>query len=508
MAKKVEVNNDLYCPVCGSRGMSKEVDKAGSGRARWRCRSCKTRTTKKLYEQPQVFPKARLGEIKKYKRYFVVCAVNDTSLVTGWHKTLKVMARELDACYLVLPVRHRNPDLFHQGIQQTMQWPSDIMPYVCNVNVQLTKNLVIRGATHINYTNINPLAGMNNAAGIESEIYGHPQVAMEMVPTSNETLPKQIRTTGTISAKNYGGSPRAQKASFHHSLSAVFIETEGENFYPTEVHYDGEGAYLFDKYYTPDGCDGESYQTEAVVYGDIHIADMRPHNRKLLDAVTRALQPINQVYHDLHTHKAGSHHNANSKLWQLANQHQDIREELMQSVEFLNDQTDGHCIVVSSNHHDHLSQWFNRFRPERDPVNIDIYYELGEMARTERSGDLFRLFVERYAQPPIEFTDPNKLREIAGIDISQHGHRGPNGSRGSAKAFARTGHKTMIGHTHAPRIEKGCYQVGTAEDEHDYAVGYSSWMITHGIIYSNGKRGLINVVNSKLSPMLRALAAY
>jgi hypothetical protein len=506
MPKPIEINNDLYCPVCGNRGMKALKHKAGSGRTRLRCPSCKTRTTTRLYDAPQILPETKASEIKKHKRFLIASATNDVQIVTGWHQTLKAMADDLDACYLLIPARYRNPDLFHQGIQRSMRWPVEIVPYICNKDVRLNKNLVIRGNTHINYTNINPLAGMNNAAGIQSEIYGHPQVAMEMVPTSKHVLPKMIRTTGSISKKGYGGSPRAQKAAFHHSLSAVFIEVEGDSYWTTEVHYDGHGAYLFDKYYTPDGCDGESYRPEAIVYGDIHIAEVKPRNRRLLDQVTRALQPVNQVYHDLHNHSAHSHHHAKDKLWQLTHQDQDIRKELMQSVRFL-DKQEAHCLVISSNHHDHLAQWFNRFRPERDPVNIDLYYELGELARTNNSRDLFRLFVERYAKNVPEFVNGNQLREIASIDVSQHGHRGPNGTKGSGKAFARTGHKTMTGHPHTPGIYKGCYQVGTAELEHDYAVGYSSWMITHGLIYANGKRGLVSAVKGKLSPMMRELAS-
>jgi hypothetical protein len=184
-----------------------------------------------------------------------------------------------------------------------------------------------------------------------------------------------------------------------------------------------------------------------------------------------------------------------------------IREELMKSVKFLENYDNAH--IVDSNHNRHLDQWFNRFRPTHDPVNIELYYELGGWLREDLKnggdGNLFRLFVEWNMETPPVFIGPNDKFLIEGVDCSQHGDRGPNGSRGSAKSFSRTGHKTVIGHSHTPGIFKGSYQVGTSAVDMDYASGYSSWMNTHCIIYSNGKRGLFSIVKNKLSPLMREL---
>lgn len=500
--KRLEIQNDLYCSSCGGQGMKLSATKAESGKRRYVCPSCGFRTTKALYTRPQILPKTRVADIKKHKRFLVTSAVNDTPLVTGAHETFKRISDELDACYLIIPGVYRNPDLHHLGLDG-YTWPAETLTYMCNANVELNKSLIIRGETRIHYTGINPLAGLNNAAGIESEIYGHPQVAMQMVPTAKKLLPKMLHTTGTISAANYGGSRHAQKAAFHHSLSALFVEIEGGSYWTTEVHYDGAGAHLFNRYYTPTGSD-ESASAAGLVYGDIHVQALDAKVRKLMHQMTQIFQPELRVYHDLHDHHAGSHHNERNKLFQLTLKHPDIRKELMLSVKFLDEQ-DGKCVIVNSNHSEHLSQWFNRFRPERDPINIGLYYELGEMARVSGNENLFQLFLERYCTKELIFVDGNDLFEIAGIDISQHGHRGPNGARGSAKAFARTGHKTVIGHSHTPCIEKGSYQVGTASDGMEYAIGYSSWMNAHCVIYPNGKRGMISIVNNKLSPIMRRL---
>lgn len=501
--KILPINDELYCASCGGKGMKLTATKAESGRRRYICPSCGFRTTKALYTQPQILPETRVADIKKHKRFLVTSAVNDTPLVRGAHETFKRISDELDACYLIIPGVYKNPDLKHMGLDG-MRWPEEIMPHLCNANVRLNKNLFIRGETRIHYTGINPLAGLNNAAGLESEIYGHPQVAMRMVPTAKKLLPKMLHTTGTISAANYGGSRHAQKAAFHHSLSALFVEIDGDSYWTTEVHYDGTGAYLFDRYYTPTESE-KAVGAAGLVYGDTHVQALKPGINKLLQAMAKIFNPELQIFHDLHDHYAGSHHNDKNKLFQLTLKQPDIRKELMLSVKHLDEQR-GKCVIVSSNHSEHLSQWFNRFRPERDPINIDLYYELGEMARLSGSGDLFRLFLERYCKKDLIFVGGNDLFEVAGVDCSQHGHRGPNGARGSAKAFARTGHKTVIGHSHTPAIEKGSYQVGTASMDMSYAVGYSSWHNTHCVIYPNGKRALHSIVNGKLSPIMRTLA--
>ena len=145
------------------------------------------------------------------------------------------MAKELDACYLIIPGVYKNPDLKHQGVIKNYSWPKEIYDHVCNVNFKLNKSIKIQGLTRIQYTVINPLAGMNHAGDIQSEIYGHPQMAMQMVATAQNSLPKMLHTTGSISVKNYGGSQRAQKAEFHHTIGALFIELEGDKFWPTQL---------------------------------------------------------------------------------------------------------------------------------------------------------------------------------------------------------------------------------------------------------------------------------
>jgi hypothetical protein len=77
-----------------------------------------------------------------------------------------------------------------------------------------------------------------------------------------------------------------------------------------------------------------------------------------------------------------------------------------------------------------------------------------------------------------------------------HGHRGPNGSRGSARNLANIGVRSVIGHSHSPNIFRGVHQVGTSSRLNlEYASGPSSWLHCHCVIHSNGKRQLVPIID-------------
>jgi hypothetical protein len=87
---------------------------------------------------------------------------------------------------------------------------------------------------------------------------------------------------------------------------------------------------------------------------------------------------------------------------------------------------------------------------------------------------------------------------IHGVLLSEHGDKGPNGARGSAQNLSKIGEKSILGHSHAPKIIAGTFQVGTSSKlKLEYNKGPSSWMHTHCILHKNGKRQMINIINGK-----------
>jgi len=85
---------------------------------------------------------------------------------------------------------------------------------------------------------------------------------------------------------------------------------------------------------------------------------------------------------------------------------------------------------------------------------------------------------------------------VGGIELGMHGNRGLNGSRGSIRNLRRIGVKSVIGHSHCPGIDEGCYQVGTSTRLRlDYNHGASSWLNAHGIVHADGKRQIVVIVD-------------
>ena len=163
--------------------------------------------------------------------------------------------------------------------------------------------------------------------------------------------------------------------------------------------------------------------------------------------------------------------------------------------------------VIDSNHHDHLMRWLNEVNIKNEVWNAKVYHELMflVLSAVDRGiGNInpFALWVYRNFKDkavgqcgPITFIDSSKPRYIEGILVSMHGDIGPNGARGTRKNLSMISEESMIGHSHSPGIEKGCWQVGTSSVIGlEYNKGPSGWMQTHGVIYPGGNRQLINII--------------
>jgi hypothetical protein len=188
-----------------------------------------------------------------------------------------------------------------------------------------------------------------------------------------------------------------------------------------------------------------------------------------------------------------------------------IEDELKKTIDHVLDTTPQFStnIIVASNHNDHLSQWLNSCDPREEPWNALFYHSmmyqiLGNVSfegKKINSANPFQL----YAEPILEqngvkavFLSRSQSFKLHGIELACHGDAGNNGARGSKGQFANLPAKMIVGHTHSPSIEKSCYTVGTSSHlELEYTKGPSSWLNSHCVIYPNGKRQLIHIINGK-----------
>lgn len=454
--------------------------------------------------------KTTAAELRKAKIYVVTSAQNNTELHGPFWRALLNYCTAREAQMLVIPAHYRNPDAFHQDADADYSWPAEVLPYLLDRDLALSDTLMILGDAKINATATSPLTGFDALSGLRSAIYGHAQVQMRMVATPHAALPKMLHTTGSVSKKNYSRSKVGKKAAFHHTLGALVLEVYGSRFWVRELQCDDRGGfYDLDAYYTAETV-STGHRAEAVVLGDEHVKFADPDVQRATfgpGGLVEALRPKVLVRHDIHDHYSQSHHHEPDTILKVIKAQAgdwSVRDELELTRQHLVDTTAEDCEswVIDSNHHDHLYKWICRVDENRDPHNGVFAWKLkGFIAAAIERGqdaDPFKLFL-RHTLPSdvlgrVRFVGANDSALIAGIDVSQHGDRGANGSRPSPSAFARAAHKMITGHSHTPGIEKGCYTVGTSTLRLDYAKGLSSWMTTHGIIYPNGKRALNHIV--------------
>jgi len=165
---------------------------------------------------------------------------------------------------------------------------------------------------------------------------------------------------------------------------------------------------------------------------------------------------------------------------------------------------------VASNHNDWLHRWilerdWKTLSPRDRGFYLKVASKLYEQSKlltgddAEKLNAFILLAKEHFANVPnVKVLDYEESSVVEGVECGMHGHYGPNGSRGSARNMRRIGVKSIIGHSHTPAIEEGCYQVGTSTKlSRGYTHGPSSWLNTHCLIYPNGKRTLINVIDGK-----------
>jgi len=516
---------EFYCPKCGHYMI--RHGKTPSGTSRFICKGCGSTTTEPVKDSRK--SKAahnldvekiakRIKEIKQNKRetsvqrYVITSAQNDTPIHQKFFESLLSYCQHKSAELLIIPIRYKNPTSLNTFIEYT--WPEEILPYMVDKDINLGRDIVVMGDIKINATAANPLYGLETISGTKSAIFGHPQMRMKVVATPQDKLPKILHTTGSISKKNYSRTKEGARGAHHHVLGAVVVECSSTEFFIREIYADSDGSfYDLNFHYSPD-CITETKNVEALVTGDEHalFSDKRVVEATYLseNSIVSVLRPKYIVRHDVLDFYSRSHHHEGQLLVQYDKELKnlgDVKHELDLTVEHIVSTTPKYAInlIVPSNHHDALTKWLNRYRPQLDPRNLRIYVELLKMILDTESTldcDPFSLYymntVSEDLRKRTEFLDRRKSRLIKGIDVSQHGDKGINGARGSINSYARTEYKSIIGHSHTPGIVGGCFQVGTSSImQMEYNKGLTSWMHTHAVIYPNGKRSLIHIMKGK-----------
>jgi hypothetical protein len=185
-----------------------------------------------------------------------------------------------------------------------------------------------------------------------------------------------------------------------------------------------------------------------------------------------------------------------------------VRAEVHRAIDFVASHTprNSESVIVASNHDDFLRRWLANQDWRTDPENAEFYLETALAMVRQASGfsvsaEAFSPFVHWVSASRVDRVRclaPNELFTLANVELGMHGDVGPNGARGSIRNLRRVGAKSIVGHSHSPGIDEGCYQVGTSSRLRlGYNRGPSGWMHAHVVLLANGKRQLIVMQNGK-----------
>lgn len=509
------------CPRCGEpcvkKGNSRGVQRWGH-KVRNACSWHGTRPVG--LDAPAIDTKAihsLVHNAKGPQRYLITSAQNATAVNLPFFRSLLTYCRVNKAKLLVVPYRYKNPtSIWSKSAKDDDWWAPELVPYLIDHRTKLCKGLVLLADIKTQPTASRPLQGFESITGGDSAIIGHPKIELTTIATPQHKLAKILTTTGGVTVKNYLPGKAGKKGEHHHTFGACVVEMADGLFHLRHINASHDGSFQdLARSYSGETCNPAN--VEALVMGDTHIEFIDPNVVKATftdkNSIIKALKPKHLVWHDTWDMYSRNHHHVGNPFIEYAKHHagaNNVEKALDAVFEFIDTNSPGECknLIVASNHTDAFARWVREANPKADPVNCVFWAEtFVAMCRGSEMGDGGAATIDPFAwwghkklkcASRTKFIQRNQSYTIKGIEIGFHGDQGINGSRGSRNAFSSVGVKTVVGHSHAPGVTGGCYQVGTSSRlALEYNSGPSSWMHAHCLIYANGKRSLVFIVDGR-----------
>lgn len=497
----------IYCNSSNVKSNGGRYNTQKGLKSRWRCFGCMSTFT--YLEKTSAVAKTKLSR----RTLVITSAINNATTNVDFLETLKVYCEENQADLLIIPVRHKNV-----GEAYIDEFDSNIEKYLLRENLEYPDfKFKIVGSLKLSASLENPLSGLDPMTKGDTLVVGHPQVQLRTLPRFNDIYPPILTTTGTVSNKPYSTTKPGIKAIFNHSFSAVVVEFDEKDkkkfVHVRHLNFDNElkSFYDLDRIYDRNGS-GSSKTIKALITGDEHAVstdkDVKLATYTDDHSIVKTLRPEWIIRHDILDCHAISHHDKKNFFNRYKKHYQGkqyIEKELDETIQYLNETTPqwATSIVIASNHNEHLERWLNEIDPKEEPWNAKIYHELMykiiDKIEAAEEYDPFEIYAEGKVSNNILFYKRADTFIMDNILMSAHGDVGVNGSRGSRDQFSTLPGKTIIGHSHSPGIEKGCYQVGTSSKLRlGYNIGSpSSWHHCHCLVYPNGKRQLVFITYGK-----------
>ena len=457
------------------------------------------------------FTPARFSELKKeakkFKRFIVTTAIVDKPVHEGFLKSLKSYCEKNQALLLILPCQ----DVASRS--KVFKWTLDPKlsnEYIVFDDLGLNSNIWI-STIKMSAKQINPLTGLSRISQRNgSTIFPSPKQQLDFVTSSaRKKIPRALMSTGAITVNDYStdrymSGRTSYIAENDHVMGAIVVEVKNskEFFFRQIQASEKTGAFVdCGLRYQSDGSVSLD-SPEAIVWGDYHSGSTDQVVKSVTRDIVKSVQPYDMIMHDFYDGKSISHHDMKKPLIRvkkvMENKHS-LRNEIREMRDELNDLTqwvDGQVILVKSNHDEVLERYLKEARYANDDNNH--YYALDLAKKMLEGEDPLKYAVEVVegltCREKVTWLQRDEEYKIANVECGAHG----DGWQSSMQYWEKALGNCVIGHSHSAAILRGVFRVGTSSLlQLDYNVGPSNWTQTHCLVYSDGSRQLINIINGE-----------
>lgn len=401
--------------------------------------------------------------------------------------------------------------------KQPLHYDPKLKDYVANFATEFTFNGHLKAIeAHLNPQQINPLTGIrrlrvhkfgrDNQPGQEmkrfktSIIVAHSKQMLETVPTGNDSHPRIIHSTGTITKPSYLRNRIGMIANEDHKLGGLIVEIQDNIFWIRQAQFDLKDGSFIDlgTRYHADGT-ATAERAEAFKMGDLHPGF---EDEEALEAIYKLwdiIKPKRIFLEDFFDGCSISHHlqNKNVTRAMLPDHFRDLPTEIAMARKVLADvwahaPKDAEIIATASNHPEHVGKYLDEGRYLKDcRENFDIAHRMVVMQLDGKNP------LQEYLDPDkrMNWTSENADYYVEGTQMNAHGHLGISGSRGSKIGHELAYGSAMTAHTHQPSIYHDQFTVGhTTVKRHGYNRGPDSWIVCSGGLYKGGAKQLYMVI--------------
>lgn len=448
---------------------------------------------------------AKRRRLGKSSYYLVTWAQNNTPINEKMWTNLLAYKEYLGAELSVILGRYKNPTSVFTSYKNE-SWDRQTKDYWDAKRHKIHPHMSIVSNMKIPPTRKYPLRGVKDFSRTDSIIVGHPSLHLVSEPILKGYSPQVLVTSGALTVPNYTDSALGAVGRENHKYGFVIVEIKDDNkFFMRQVEVDEDGSFVDLMHRVDNGKVKVDFSAKALVCGDTHHWVIDDEVEQINTLICEEFDVDHVVLHDVVDGESVNHHldkRPLEKAQRFLNNKWSAEKELEDMGDWLETKLPYNPIIVRSNHNDRFDNVLDQ--DWRKDINNSLFYL--EYARktidgTIGKGGVVNYYLKERFGDNVTTLDYDDSFIIGNYEISQHGHFGANGAKGSPVSFRNLGIPIILGHTHTPFRANDCIYVGTNTkmDLGYNRKGMSSWLQSNVLITSNGKAQHILIIGGEFT---------